>query len=451
MDEFNINLTYSIPIMLAFYWATSKNVRLNNFLLLFFGFLLYSWGHPLWGLLLALLTVLNHFSTKLFFRKKQKTILLLALFMNVAAWLLCKYYASWDDLLGITLGFPLGISFYILRILAYLLDCYKGKIKAPQGFVQYALYVSYYPHIYSGPIESSDDFIAQIEKPRRLDWKLISKAVPLLFMGVFKKIVVADNLGMIVDRIFRLDHPSRLVLAAGSLGFTFEIYADFTGYTDISRGFSYLLGIETSENFDNPYSALTPQDFWNRWHITFSNWLRDYVFYPLRRWLLGRFSANRWLVDLLTPVITMLVSGLWHGTGWMYLLWGLYYGVLLALYQMFGWNRAAARNGLTRAISRLVMFALIVFGWLLFRAPSLDWLIQIARSSPWGASGNQLIALLGVITMIGVYISPLLLHALIKRTGKAREVLEPAYYALALIVLTIFAASGLQDFVYTNF
>jgi alginate O-acetyltransferase complex protein AlgI len=451
MSEYNIDLTYSIPIMLVLYWATSRKVGLNNILLLIFGFLLYSWGHPLWGLLLAILTALNYLSIRLYFRKNNKLILIFALLMNIAAWLLCKYYASWGKWLGVSFGFPLGISFYILRILAYLLDSYKGKIREPLGFVPYALYISYFPQIYSGPIESPDDFLSQIEKPRRLTREMISKAVPLLLMGVFKKIVIADNLGMIVDRIFRLDYPSRLMLAAGSFGYTFEIYADFLSYTDLSRGFSYLLGIETSQNFNQPYAALTPQDFWNRWHMTFSKWLRDYIFYPLRRWLLSGVGASRWLVDLLTPIATMLVSGFWHGTGWTYLIWGLFYGLLLALYQLLGLNRLAVRNTFTKIISWMMMFGFTVTAWMIFRAPSLGWIVQVIRTSPWGGSGNQLIALLGVMTMILMYISPLLIYFGVEHSGKARTYLKPVFYALAVVVLIIFAASGLQDFVYTTF
>lgn len=453
MNEIGANLAYVIPVILVLYWLTSRKPLLNNVILLITGFLLYSWGHPLWGLLLFSLTLIDYLIITKFIAagKYKKFSLILGLTVNISAWLLCKYNGVWGDWLNISFGFPLGISFYILRKIAYLLDIYNGKIKSPDRFIHYALYISYYPQILSGPIERPEAFISQIEKPRKLEWAVITKAFPLLLMGLFKKIVIADNLGMIVDRIFRLDYPSRLMLAAGSLGFTFEIYADFSGYTDLSRGFSYLLGIETSKNFNQPYTVLTPQDFWNRWHITFSNWLRDYVFFPLRRWVLKTAGGSRWLADWLTPVLTMLVSGLWHGTGWTYLVWGLYYGVLLAVYQVVGLNRLAVKNRLTKFVSWLVMFTLIIGGWMIFRAPSMDWLYQTMSTSPWGASGNQLIAFLGVITTVFLYISPLFLYFLVERSGKARDYLEPVYYALALSVLVIFAASGLQDFVYTAF
>jgi D-alanyl-lipoteichoic acid acyltransferase DltB (MBOAT superfamily) len=445
-----INLLYFAPVFLLLYWFTRKNLWVNNLVLLLTGYLLYAWGDPAWALLLFLLTVVNYYLVKTLFAssKYRRIALLFALLINIGAWLASKY----SHVIAFPLGFPLGISFYTLRQIAYLVDTYRGKFRTSCSFKEYALYVSFYPQIFSGPIERPDDFIRQLKEPRDLDLGMVARALSLILMGFFKKIVIADNLSMIVDRIFRLDYPSRLMLAVGSLGFTFEIYADFSGYTDISRGFSTLLGFETSRNFNKPYIALTPQDFWNKWHITFSTWLRDYVFFPLRRWILRAGGGNvRWLADWVTPVATMLVSGLWHGTGWNFLLWGLYYGVLLAICQVSGWSRVSGQKVLVRFIAWAVNFALIVLGWMIFRAPSVDWLIQTIRYSPWGASGNQLIALLSVFTMIVIYIIPIIIKLLIDKAGRMRSILEPAYYAFALVILIIFAASGMQDFVYTTF
>lgn len=444
---------YVIPALLLVYWLTCRNLRVNNLVLLIGSYWLYSWGHPLWGLLLFCLSWLDYWLVRKLFAsaKYRRAALYLGLVINVGAWLLVKYGSSTGTGALTSFGFPLGMSFYLLRKLSYLLDSYRGNFSRPHSFIEYALYVSFYPQILSGPIERPEMFVAQLQQPRSLTWERTSHAFPLLLMGLFKKMVIADNLGMIVDRIFRLDAPSRLMLAAGSLGFTFELYADFSGYTDLSRGFACLLGFETSENFDHPYLALTPQDFWNRWHMTLSQWLRDYIFFPLRRWLLRKAGGSRWLVDWTVPIITMLLSGLWHGTGWTYLLWGFYYGLLLAFCQVSGWNRVRDQPWFVKGLSWAITFALIVLGWSIFRAPSLTWLVEIWLHSPWGASGNNLIALLSVLTMIAVYALPLLLQLLVSRTGHARRILEPAFYALLAAILVIFSASGLQDFVYTAF
>jgi alginate O-acetyltransferase complex protein AlgI len=455
MNSVEINLAYAIPLILIAYYFTSRFLLVNNLILLAGGLLLYSWGHPAWGLLLFFLTALDYLLVKVLFpsKKYRKFALGIGLVVNISTWLLCKYSSSISGGWIMSVGLPLGITFYMLRKISYLLDAYSGKFNLPHNFLDYALYVSFFPQIYSGPLERADDFIAQIRKPRSLAWDHLAKALPLLLMGLFKKIVVADNLKMIVTRIFNLDSPSRLLLAAGSFGFAFEIYADFSGYTDISRGFSYLLGFETSENFNSPYLALSFQDFWNRWHITFSSWLRDYIFFPLRRLSL-QLSGERTkiLADLLPPVMTMLVSGIWHGTGWTYLAWGLYHGVWMAVFQVSGLNRAAAGgNRFNKVILWVVTFTLIVFGWAIFRAPNLAWLLNVLVHSTWGVSGDQKIALLSIVPMIFIYILPLLLQYLIKVSGKARSVLEPAFYAVVLTLLVIFAASGVQDFVYTTF
>jgi len=453
MAILELNPLYAIPIALLLYWATLRNLRLNNLVLLLGGFLLYAWGHALWGLVLFLLTVLNYFLVKRLISRAQtrRIALIVGLTANIIVWLFCRYTAGCEGWLLYSAGFPLGMSFYLLRNLSYLIDISSGKFKQPHSYLDYALFISFFPQIFSGPLERPDDFITQIRTPRMLTWNLISKALPLLLMGLFKKMALADNLGMLVDRIFRLNAPSRLMLGAGSLSFAFEVYADFSGYTDLSRGFASLLGFETSENFNQPYLALTPLDFWRRWHITLSNWQRDYLFYPLRRKLLRIARGNTWLADWGAPLLTMLASGFWHGSGWTCLAWGLYHGLLLAISQASGWTRADMTNRQQRGFSRAATFMLVIVGWSIFRAPSLDWLAQVWFASPWGLSGSQGVALLSVFSLVLLYAFPLGLHALVLRSGKARQVLEALFYVLALTTLVIFSASGVQDFVYTAF
>ena len=444
---------YAVPLLLALYWATRRRPMWNNLLLLVCGYGLYSWGHPGWGLLLFLLSALDYWIAQKAFPREnlRQPALILSLVVNVGLWLIFKYGVSLETGWLADFGMPLGISFYLLRKLAFLLDSYRGRLAQPLRFMDYALYVSFYPQIFSGPIERPAQFLVQLQKPRDLRWNKIARTFPLLLLGLFKKMAIADNLGIIVDRIFRLDLPSRLLFAAGSFGYAFELYADFSGYTDLSRGAACLLGFETSPNFNHPYLALTPQDFWNRWHMTFSHWLRDYVFFPLRRGLLQVVGKQHWLADWAAPILTMLLSGLWHGTGWTFLLWGLYYGLLLAVCQVSGWSRVKAKSWPLRVVSWAGTFMLVVAGWGLFRAPSLGWLVDVILHAPWGASGNNRIALLGVAPMVLVYSSPLALLALVERSGRIRCYLEPVFYALLAAVLVVFLASGLQDFVYTAF
>lgn len=443
----------AFPVALLAYWATLRRLRLNNLVLLIAGLLLYAWGSPVGGLLLFMLTLFNYHLAKFLMPNAsyRQAALGFGLVVNILVWIYSRNAFSQNASLMAAAGFSPGMSFYMLRNLSYLVEQYRGEFHYPHDFVEYAVYVSFYPQIFSGPIEKPALFIEQIRKPRSVNWRWIGKALPLILSGLFKKIVIADNLVIIVERIFRMDMPSRMMLAAGSLGFAFEIYADFSGYTDLSRGFAGLLGFETSENFNRPYLALNLQDFWQRWHISLSNWLRDFVFFPLRRALLKITGCRRGLADWAAPLITMLVSGFWHGWGWTFMAWGLYHGLLLALDREVQRYRTRELKPYQMWLQRGFTFVLVLAGWSIFRAPSLGWLMRIWLQGSWGLGGSQGIALMAVVSLITMYALPLGLHALVQASGKIRIVLEPVFYALALTLLVIFTASGMRDFVYMDY
>ena len=453
------NLLSLIPLFLIAFWLAGRHVAVRNLLLLAAGYLVVAWGHPGWLLLLVVLTLIDYVILSRVYPvpKLKKAGLAAGLVINIGAWLCFKYAGSLWGWLGMNLpasaAIPLGLSFYMLRKVSYLLEAYHGRLPASHNVLDYALYVAFLPQLVSGPIEKPQRLLPQISHASRWDWGLVSRALPMLVMGLLKKMVIADNLNMIVTRIFNLDLPSRLLLAAGSLGYAFQLYADFSGYTDLSRALALLLGFETSENFNSPYAALTPQDFWNRWHITFSVFLRDYIFFPLRRFLLStQWGSRVFLAGFLPPMLAMLASGIWHGTGWTFLLWGSFHGLLIVGYQVLHVDRALQGARLpSRVIAWSIMFSLIVFGWGLFRASSLPWFIHTMLDGPWGASGNLLIAFLSVMAMIVAFCIPLLLRRLLKATGRLKRILMPAYLAAAVVLLIIFAGSGLQDFVYAGF
>lgn len=384
-------------------------------------------------------------------RRFRLPLLILGLIINLSVWFHFKYSLGILSFLSPNIGFPLGISFYLLRKLSYLIDIYRRQIPAAHKFIDYVLYVSYFPQVFSGPIEKAREFMPQISANRQFDWQLLQNALPLFILGLMKKIVIADNLRIIVERIFNLESPSRFLLAIGSLGFTFEIFADFSAYTDISRGISYLLGFNSSKNFNSPYLALTPQDFWNRWHISFSTWLRDYIFFPLRRLTLKLFGRSSIFPEVIPLIFTMLISGIWHGNGWNFILWGLFHGILLAVYRHLGLNEARNRGFLLIFINWLVMFGLIVLSWMIFRAPSIEWIRSVIIDGAWGFTGRFLTAGLSVLSMVLAYSIPLVLFELLKTTGKYERVLQLMYYAAAVVVMLVFIGSGTQDFVYFEF
>ena len=270
-------------------------------------------------------------------------------------------------------------------------------------------------------------------------------------MGLFKKVVVADTLKTLVDRVFWLDAPAGIITLAGTLAFTVQILADFSGYTDMARGFARLLGFETPENFDTPYLSLTPSEFWNRWHITLSHWLRDYIFFPTRRALMRRTPRPaHWVIQIVPPLLTMFASGIWHGAGPTFVLWGVYYGVLIVIYQAIGLGSWKPTVTWKKVAGWLVMFSLIVFGWLLFRAPSLGW-VGTALSAPFIRSASDLTVSLIVLSTIGFYALPLLVKSILDRRFEVGSWPQVIYLAAALAMVLVFINRGTANFIYAQF
>jgi alginate O-acetyltransferase complex protein AlgI len=254
-----------------------------------------------------------------------------------------------------------------------------------------------------------------------------------------------------VDRIFSLKEPTLALLFIGSLGFALQILADFSAYTDLARAVARLFGFETSENFRSPYLSLTPTDFWNRWHITLSTWLRDYIFFPLRRALL-RSRLPRFMIDALPPLVTMFVSGLWHGAGWTYVVWGLSYGVLIVIYQAIGmggaWKPASKWTGFA---AWLVMFAFIIFSFAIFRTPSLGWLGSVLTSGQWGGSADHLAVTVSTLSLMAFYAAPLIMKMLMDRRLPLDSFWHDLYYVAATVAMLAYLNSAAPDFIYFQF
>ncbi len=266
---------------------------------------------------------------------------------------------------------PVGVSFYALQAIAYIVDCYRDNAGRQSGMLDYSLYMSFFPRLTAGPIVRADEFLPQLAKRTFIDSAAIWEALVLICFGLFKKLVIADNLAAVADPIFNDLHasPSRILLAV--YAFTVQIYCDFSGYTDIALGTARLFGYKLPENFNWPYLSKNPADFWRRWHISLSNWLREYIFFSLP----GQRSKHK-IFSYINFLITMLICGIWHGTGWTFVLWGLYHGVLLAGYYMIRGDRRpqknAPQNKLGSLFSILLMQQLAAAGWILFRLNHLS-------------------------------------------------------------------------------
>ena len=266
--------------------------------------------------------------------------------------------------LGIVL--PAAISFFTFESLSYVIEIYQRHVPSTMRFKHYALFVAYFPKLVAGPIERPAVLMPQIANPRTPSQEGMTRGLFLIMLGLFKKIVVADGLAPTVASVFDTDGtPGSIDIVLGVYAFALQIYCDFSGYTDVARGVSKLMGIELSQNFRFPYFSANPSEFWRRWHMSLSSWLRDYLYIPLGGNRLGETRSR------LNLMITMLLGGLWHGAAWNFVLWGGYQGLLLIVHRtMPGWVLRCTSSTVGRVLGTLLFFQFVCYGWLLFRAQS---------------------------------------------------------------------------------
>lgn len=267
---------------------------------------------------------------------------------------------------------PAGISFITFRSISYIVDVYRGVMEPCRSLADYTFFLTFFPPLLAGPVVRARDMIPQIKANAQPTSAMISEGIFLLMIGMVKKVVIADYIsGNFVDRIF--DNPALYTgfeNLMGAIGFTIQLYCDFSGYSDMAIGLALIMGFRFKENFAAPFKAQNPTEFWHRWHISLSTWLRDYIYIPLGGNRRGRFRAY------FNQFITMVIGGLWHGASWMYVLWGAYHGLLLVIHKACRniWRLPEALVGhpLIRLSNMAVTFALVVAGFVLFRASSLE-------------------------------------------------------------------------------
>ena len=295
---------------------------------------------------------------------------------------------------------PVGISFYTFQTLSYSIDIYRGLLKPTRNLLDFALFVAFFPQLVAGPIERASVLLPQLEKPRRFDKEAVLCGLYLVCWGLFKKIFIADNLARFVEPAFALDaSPTGPQVLFSTYAFAFQIYCDFSGYSDIARGISRCMGIELMVNFNVPYAALNPREFWRRWHISLSTWLRDYLYISLGGNRGGAFFVYRNLI------LTMLLGGLWHGARAHFVWWGLYQGFLLCGHRLLEpyLEALSPKRRLPRLLVMFVswffFFHLVCYGWLLFRAETWSQIagMTTALTTGWGAIHSHLGILFRVV------------------------------------------------------
>lgn len=353
------------------------------------------------------------------------------------------------------LALPVGISFYTFQVLGYVFDVYRGFITPRRSFIDFALFISFFPQLVAGPIERAGALLPQVEERRRWSSAEVSSGIALMAWGFFKKLVVADNAAIIANKVFQLSEPSFPVLWAGVFAFAVQIYADFSAYSDIARGTAPLFGFRLMRNFNHPYLAVAPSDFWRRWHISLSTWFRDYVYIPL--------GGNRgsWLRRRANILITFTLSGLWHGASWTFVLWGFYHGLLLVLERTIRWPDALRRLAIT-PVRVALNFVLVMVGWLMFRETDLPALLRDLTLSPWRATSLEIQQGLFLFWTALLYATPLFvdsgLAALRERAPPVDawctrpRVWQPAaLVTLLLLGIAVLRSPVSTDFIYFRF
>lgn len=335
-------------------------------------------------------------------------------------------WTLWDILL------PIGISFYTFQALSYVFDVYRGKIAAERHPGYYALYISFFPQLVAGPIERADALLPQLKTERRVTSDDVRAGLSMLLSGYFRKIVLADFCGAIVDRIYALPDPDGGAALVATVLFGIQIYCDFAGYSEIARGSARLLGVRLMQNFDRPYLAPDIRAFWRRWHISLSKWLSDYVYVPLGG------SQKGLIRQLLATLLVFLLSGLWHGANETFVVWGLFHGVLLCAYLLL--RRIGLRDPKTRmgkALGISITYVLVTLGWVFFRAQTLPQAFDLfARIfSPWDLSLGIAQLGIGITELIRLLLSlaacPLLLRLNAEQSSRQRDL---TYVFLALVI-----------------
>jgi D-alanyl-lipoteichoic acid acyltransferase DltB (MBOAT superfamily) len=383
-----------LTLVVVTYWLLTR--RGQNVLLLIASYFFYGWWDWRFLSLILISTVVDFFCARFIARSHdvvaRRSLLTLSVALNLGFLGFFKYFNFFADSfsqlmaqLGIEVShtviqvvLPPGISFYTFQALAYIVDVYHRRLEPADSLIDYALFISFFPHLIAGPIQRPSHLLPQVQNPRRADPDRFFDGLMLIASGLFRKCVIADNCALLADAAFdgKLGAPSVAVVAIGAYAFAWQIYGDFSGYTDIARGSAQLMGFHFMVNFRQPYLSTSLQDFWRRWHISLSTWLRDYLYIALGGNREGERKTYRNLM------LTMLIGGLWHGANWTFVVWGAIHGLGLSL-ERFARNvlrlRRSELKGIEEAgpvhssawISRIAVFHIVCLGWIFFRASSL--------------------------------------------------------------------------------
>ena len=445
-------------VVYAVYLAV-RRTRLRLPWLLCASYVFYGWWNPLYLVLILWSTTIDYLAVLAMSRSRRRTPWLVASIVNNLGLLgFFKYGAFVAETASAALGrlgvpyavpspgvlLPVGISFYVFQSMSYTIDFYRGRVAKEPNFIRYATFVSLFPQLVAGPIERARNLLPQLRRAPAISRHDAADGASLLVVGLFKKVALADCLALYVDKVYaapgRFEAPA---LALATFAFAWQIYFDFSGYTDMARGIGRMLGIRLMLNFRNPYLATGLGDFWQRWHISLSTWFRDYVYIPLGG---NRKGEGRTYLNM---ALTMIISGLWHGAAWTFVLWGAVHALGRVATRRLE-QSAFYRECVPTAVKRLWVFLFVTFAWIFFRAETFGdaWTI-LGRLVSWGVS-DPAFPLLALGLIAGVWVYQWIFESRLRRVLELAPVRVAVVVSMALY-LSLVATSGGRPFIYFQF
>lgn len=476
-----LNFAVFLPVVFFLYWfITHKSLRLQNLLLLVSSYFFYACWDWRFLLLLIFSTLLDYYTgikmSDAGTTGRKKFWFWLSVSVNLGFLGVFKYYNFFaESFAGLVSGFgfevhtwtlqvilPVGISFYTFHGLSYVIDIYKDRIKAEKNFIDYSVFVSFFPLLVAGPIERATHLLPQIKQKRIFSYALASDGLKQILWGLFKKVVIADNCALLANAIFENPQEhSGSTLLLGALFFTFQIYGDFSGYSDIALGVARLFGIDLLRNFAYPYFSRDIAEFWRRWHISLSSWFKDYLYIPL-----GGSSGGTWM-KIRNTFIIFLVSGFWHGANWTFIIWGLLNAIYIMPSIIFSRNRnnleIVARGRMLPTLGEVfaisTTFLLTVLAWIFFRSENVTLAFTyiagifdpslLSKPSFHGQQFAPAALLLIAFCMLIEWIGRERPYAIAGLFGSSR-LLRLSFYYLLLLLIWMYAGHS-QEFIYFQF
>ena len=436
-----------------------KRTRLGIVWLLAASYFFYAWINPLYLIIILYSTSVDYFAVARMEKSNhRKRGLVLSIVNNLGLLGFFKYAGFITDSLNTLLAsfnipyeiaspsilLPIGISFYIFQSLSYTIDFYRGNIEREKSFIKYATFVSLFPRLLAGPIERAKNLLPQLHKTPPVSWQDIADGLSLFIVGLFKKVALADYLKLYVDKIY--ESPEQFqspALILATFLFAWQIYFDFSGYTDMARGIARLMGFRLMLNFNNPYLATSLGDFWSRWHISLSTWFKDYLYIPLGGNRTGKFNTYR------NMFLTMVISGLWHGAAWTFILWGVVHALGRFLTRELE-QTGFYQDKVPKILKQLLVFGFVSFAWIFFRAESIHdaWAI-IVRIFTSGLA-NPYCPVLALAFILIVWLYQFAYESGLKSLLELKLV-RMAIVILMILYLAVFAPSSEQAFIYLQF